>query len=176
MAVFLTIDRSASLYSQLSRNEYLEQFHGISRLDANHTTAHPAPFLIQEMRTRGSHPCTTDRPIPHPLSTTLQPWQQSWGGVEIWRRKVILGSVGWEWWHGKPGDWWKASSVANSIHRNKPAISCSRNPFRVRTARIHAPPMTQLSNWKSANCRRIDLGRDAEENARNMLDLVGVGT
>jgi hypothetical protein len=37
--------------------------------DHNHSPF-PAPFLIQEMRTRGVHPWYTDRPIPQPLSPT----------------------------------------------------------------------------------------------------------
>ena len=46
------------VFVNFSRNEDLEQFHGKSVvLDANHQCSpFPAPFLIQEMHTRGFHP------------------------------------------------------------------------------------------------------------------------
>jgi hypothetical protein len=56
-------------FSQLQR---LEQFHGkIVMLDPDHDHCpFPAPFLIQEMCTRGFHPWLTDRQIPYPSSST----------------------------------------------------------------------------------------------------------
>jgi hypothetical protein len=72
------------VFVNFSRDEYLEQFHGKSVvLDADHHhSPFPAPFLIQEMRTRGFHPWCTDRPIPHPRSSTYTLDDNGGCGVE----------------------------------------------------------------------------------------------
>ena len=83
------------VFVNFSRNEDLEQFHGKSVvLDANHQRSpFPAPFLIQEMCTRGFHPWRSDRPIPlHdlPLILLATIMGATW---QIWEVEVILGSV-----------------------------------------------------------------------------------
>jgi len=69
-------------------------------LDANHHhSPFPAPFLIQEMRTRRFHPWCTDRPIPHPRSTIILLATILEAAWQIWEVEVILGSV----WVGVAG-------------------------------------------------------------------------
>ena len=70
------------VFVNFSQNPDLEQFHGKTvALDPNHDhSLFPAPFLIQEMRTRGFHPWCTNRPIPRPLSPTYTLVDNDGGG------------------------------------------------------------------------------------------------
>ena len=72
MAVFYYQQGHFFVFVNFSQNEDLEQFHGKTvLLDADHNhSPFPAPFMIQEMRTRGFHPWCADRPIPRPRSST----------------------------------------------------------------------------------------------------------
>ena len=73
MAVFSYYQQARIfVFINFSQNQYLERFHEKSVvLTSDHRySPFPAPFLIQEMRTRGFHPWYTDRPIPHLLGTT----------------------------------------------------------------------------------------------------------
>jgi hypothetical protein len=60
------------VFVKISRDRYLEEFQGKTvPLDPNHIRSpFPAPFLIQEMRTRGFHRWHTDRLILLPLHPT----------------------------------------------------------------------------------------------------------
>ena len=169
------------VFVNFSRNQDLEEFHGKSVvLDANHShSPFPAPFLIQEMRTRGFHPWCTDRPIPHPRSTTYT-LDDSRGGVA----NLVGGSdtgvdFGESGGMGRPGGTGGAASSSGeppSTGINQQYLVLG-NPFQdPELLESMRREWQQLSNWKSANVEGLTWEGTAEENARKYIDLVGVSS
>jgi hypothetical protein len=144
------------VFINFSQNEDLEQFHGKTVvLDAKHThSPFPAPFLIQEMRTRGFYPWLTDRPFPHPRTTTYTFNDIRGGGVT----NLESGS----------------EPPSTGINQEYLVLS---NPFQdpeLLEAMRHQ--WQQLPNWKSATVEGLTWEGTAEENAKKYVDLVGVSS
>ena len=161
------------VFVNFSRNEDLEQFHGKSVvLDADHHhSPFPASFLIQEMRTRGFYPWCTDRPIPHPRSTTYNLGNNHGGAV------ANLGGG------SHTGVGLVGSGGAASSSGEPPSTGIDQqylllgNPFRdPELLESMRREWQQLPNWKSATVEGLTWEGTAEENARKYADLVGVST
>ncbi|KAI0293777.1 hypothetical protein BC826DRAFT_368939 [Russula brevipes] len=170
------------VFVNFSRNEDLEQFHGKAVvLDANHHhSPFPAPFLIQEMRTRGFHPWCTDRPIPHPASTTYTLGNNRVGGVANLGGGSHTGVVsGGSDGMGRPGGSGGAASSSgepSSTGINQQYLVLG-NPFQdPELLESMRRQWQQLPNWKSATVEGLTWEGTAEENARKYADLVGVCT
>ena len=161
--------------------EYLEHFHGKSVvLDADHHhSPFPAPFLIQEMRTRGFHPWCTDRPIPHPRSTTYTPDNNSedvgglGGGSDT---GVGLGGSCGMGTPGGSGGVASSSSEPPSTGINQQYLVLG-NPFQdPKLLESMRRQWQQLPNWKSATVEGLTWEGTAGENTRKYANLVGVST
>ncbi|KAH9995410.1 hypothetical protein BJV74DRAFT_829865 [Russula compacta] len=141
----------AFVFVNFSRTRYLEQFHGkVVVLDADHKhSPFPAPFLIQEMRTRGFHPWCTDRPIPHPRSTT---YTLDDGGAASSNSEPLSTESNQQY------------LVLNNPFQDPELLESMRRQWQ------------QLPNWKSATVEGLNWEGTGEENARKYIDLVGVGT
>ena len=151
------------VFVNFSRNEFLEQFHGKTvALDPGHShSPFPAPFLIQEMRTRGFHPWYTDRPIPRPLHPT---YPSGDGGV------VGVGDGG----HSDIGIQASSSSGLVSAGSNQPYLVLS-NPFQdPGLLESMRQQWQRLPNWNSATVEGLTWEGTAEENAKRYVDLVGI--
>jgi len=170
------------VFVNFSRNEVLEQFHGKAVvLDANHHhSPFPAPFLIQEMRTRGFYPWCTDRPIPNSRSTTYTLGNNRGGGVENLGggsdTDVGLGGGGGMGRPGGSGGAASSSSEPPSTGINQQYLALG-NPFQdPELLESMRRQWQQLPNWKSATVEGLTWEGTAEENARKYADLVGVST
>jgi hypothetical protein len=126
-------------------------------LDANHHySPFHAPFLIQEMRTRGFHPWCDDRPIPHPRSTTYINGSGATGGSG-----AAAGS---------------GSQLPPPTGTNEEYLVLG-NPFQdPELLESMRRQWQQLPNWKAATVEGLTWEGTAEENARKYIDLVGVST
>jgi hypothetical protein len=177
MAVFSYYQQAhIFIFINFSRDEDLEQFHGKSVvLDAAHQhSPFPAPFLIQEMRTRGFHPWYTDRPISYPRSTTYTLDNNSGGGVTDLGGGSDTG-VGLDGM-GRPGGSGGAVSSSSGPPSDQEYLILG-NPFQdpeLLESMCHE--WQQLPNWKSAQVEGLTWEGTAEENARKYTDLVGVST
>ena len=167
------------VFVNFSRNEDLEQFHGKAVvLDANHhRSPFPAPFLIQEMRTRGFQPWCTDRPI-NLRSTTYALDNNRGGGAEILGggsdTDVGLGGGGGMGRLGGSGGAASSSSEPPSTGINQQYLVLG-NPFQdPELLESMRRQWQQLPNWKSATVEGLTWEGTAEENARKYADLVGV--
>ena len=182
MAVFSYYQQARIfVFVNFSRDEYLEPFHGKSVvLDANHHhSPFPAPFLIQEMRTRGFHPWFDDRPIPTPRSTTYTLDDNSGGGVTHLGggsdTGVGLGGSGMDR-PGESGRTATSSSEPPSTGINQQYLVLG-NPFQdPKLLESMRRQWQQLPNWKSATVSGLTWEGTAEENTRKYADLVGVST
>ena len=177
MAVF-SYYQQVRIFVNFSRNEDLEQFHGKS--DANHHSPFPAPFLIQEMRTRGFHPWCTDRPIPHPRSTTYTLGNNPGGGVANLgggsHTGVGLAGSGGMGRPGGSGGTASSSSEPSSTGINQQYLVLG-NPFQdPELLESMRRQWQQLPNWKSATVEGLAWEGTADENARKYTDLVGAST
>jgi hypothetical protein len=165
MAVFSYYQQAhVFIFVHFSQIQELEQFHGKAVvIDADHSySPFPAPFLIQEMCTRGFHPWHTDRPIPHPQSSTYTN-DNNGGSGNIGR---LGGSGGAE----------SSNSEPPSTETNQEYFDLG-NPFQdpeLLESMHHQ--WQQLPNWKSANIEGLTWEGTAEENVRKYSDLVGVST
>jgi hypothetical protein len=182
MAVFSYYQQARILvFINFSRRQYLEQFHGKAVvLDADHRySPFPAPFLIQEMRTRGCHPWYTDRPIPHPRSTTYTIDDNGGGGGVAdlgGDTGVDFGGSG-----GMGGPGGSGGAARSSSKRPSPGINQQYlvlgNPFQdPELLESMRSQWQRLPNWKSATVEGLTWEGTAEENARKYVDLVGVST
>ena len=137
------------VFVNFSRNEDLEQFHGKSvLLDPNDLhSPFPAPFLIQEMRTRGFHPWCADRP-PHPTSTTYTLGNNRGGGVANLGGGSHTGvGSGGSGDMGRPGG---SGGAASSSGMNQQYLVLG-NPFQdPELLESMRRQWQQLPNWKSA--------------------------
>ena len=167
------------VFVNFSRNEDLEQFHGKSVvLDANHQhSPFPAPFLIQEMRTRGFHPWCSDRPIPPPPRSTTYTLGNYGGGVANLGGGSHTGAgLGGSGGIGRPGGSGGSSSEPPSTGINQQYLVLG-NPFQdPELLESMRRQWQQLPNWKSATVEGLTWEGTAEENARKYTDLVGVST
>jgi hypothetical protein len=170
------------VFVNFSRLEDLEQFHGKTVvLDADHHhSPFPAPFLIQEMRTRGFHPWCTDRPIPNPRSTTYTIGNNPGDGVANLGGEshtgVGLGGSGGMGTPGGNGGAASSSSEPPSTGINQQYLVLG-NPFQdPQLLESMRRQWQQLPNWKSATVEGLTWEGTAEENARKYTDLVGVST
>jgi hypothetical protein len=170
------------VFVNFSRSEDLEQFHGKSVvLDADHNhSPFPAPFLIQEMRTRGFYPRCADRPIPRPRSTTYTLGNNRGGGVaNLGDGSHTGGDLGGSDGMGRPG----GSGGAASSSSEPPSTGITQqylvlgNPFQdPELLESMRRQWQQLPNWKSATVEGLTWEGTAEENTRKYADLVGVST
>ena len=120
------------------------------------------------MRTRGFYPWCTDRPIPHPRSTTYTLDDNSGGGVADLGggsdTRVGLGGS------GTPAS---SSSEPPSTGINQQYLVLG-NPFQdPELLESMRRQWQQLPNWKSATVEGLSWEGTAEENARKYTDLVG---
>jgi hypothetical protein len=174
MAVFSYYQQVRTfVFVNFSQNEDLEQFHGKAVvLDANHHhSPFPAPFLIQEMRTRAFHPWCTDRPIPHPASTTYTPGNDRGGGVANLgggsHTGVSLGGSG-GMGTGGSGGAASPSGEPSSTGINEQYLVLG-NPFQdPELMESMRRQWQQLPNWKSATVEGLTWEGTAEENAKEI--------
>jgi hypothetical protein len=178
------------VFVNFSQNQYLEQFHGkMVALDPNHDhSPFPAPFLIQEMRTRGFHPWCTDRPIPRPLSPTYTLVDDGegggvagfGGGGDI---GVGFGGSGSMAGPGRSGGMvgLGGSGGAASYSSGLPSTEINQqylvlsNPFQdPELLESMRHQWQRLPNWKSATVEELTWEGTAEENARKYVNLVGI--
>jgi hypothetical protein len=160
MAAFLNYHQQdrVFVFVNFSQNEDLQGFHGKTvALDPDHShSPFPAPFLIQEMRTRGFYPWCTDLPIPRPLSPT-------------YRRGGTVGPGG--------SDGAVSPSGGTTSTGGNQQYLVLGNPFQdPELLESMRRQWQQLPNWKSATVEGLTWEGTAEENARKYVDLVGVGS
>jgi hypothetical protein len=171
------------VFVNFSRNQCLEQFHGKTvALNPNHYHSPiPAPFLIQEMRTRGFHPWCTDRPIPRPLSPTYTLVDNGGGdGVAGFGGASDTG-VGFGGSGGMAGPSGNGGAASSS---SEPPSTGTNQQYLVLGNPFQDPELLesmrrqwqQLPNWKSATVEGLTWEGTAEENARKYVNLVGVST
>ena len=166
------------VFVNFSQNRFLEQFHGKTvALDPGHNhSPFPAPFLIQEMRTRGFHPWYTDRPIPRPLHPT-HPFGDngSDGGVV----GVGGGSAS---GLGIRGSVVPDGSGAAGSSTSGPISAGSNQQYLVLSNPFQDPELLesmrqqwqQLPNWRSATVEGLTWEGTADENAKRYVELVGI--
>ncbi|KZP21304.1 hypothetical protein FIBSPDRAFT_825845 [Athelia psychrophila] len=169
---------SAFVFINFSQNGSLEQFHGKTvALDPNHShSPFTAPFLIQEMRTRGFHPWCTDRSIPCPLSPTYTDVDNGGGdGVAGFGGAIDTGvESGGMAGPGGSGGVAGSSSGPSSTGVNQQYLVLG-NPFQdPELLESMRRQWQQLPNWKSATVEGLTWEGTAEENAKQYVDLVGV--
>lgn len=159
------------VFVNFSQTQDLEQFHGKTvKLDPNHNhSPFPAPFLIQEMRTRGFHPWCTDRPILRPLYPTYIPDNGGGGGVAGFggRSDTEVGFGGSGGMAGPGGSGGAASSSSGlpSTGINQQYLVLI-NPFQdPELLESMRRQWQQLPNWKSATVEGLTWEGTAEENA-----------
>jgi hypothetical protein len=190
MAVFSYYQQARIfVFINFSRNQYLERFHGKSVvLTSDHRySPFPAPFLIQEMRTRGFHPWYTDRPTPRLLGTTYtvddlhnndeDALDDNDGGGGV----ADLGGDTGVGFGGSGGMGGSGGAASSSSEHPSPGINQQYlvlgNPFRdPELLESMRSQWQQLPNWKSATVEGLTWEGTAEENTRKYVDLVGVST
>ncbi|KZP06079.1 hypothetical protein FIBSPDRAFT_1053750, partial [Athelia psychrophila] len=176
--------RSAFVFINFSQYDLLEQFHGKTvALDANHKRSpFPAPFLIQEMRTRGFNPWYTDRSTSSTLSPTYTDVDNGGGdGVGGFGGAIDteVGSGGMAGPGGTAGPGGSGGVVGSS---SGPTSTGANQEYLVLGNPFQDPELLesmrrqwqQLPNWKSATVEGLAWEGTAEENARQYVDLVGV--
>jgi len=177
---------SAFVFVNFSRHPNLEQFHGKKvALDPSHTRSpFPAPFLIQEMRTRGFYPWYTDQSIPCPLSPTYEDVGGGMGGDVMglgrWSN-IGPGSGGSDNREGRSGDGSGGAanpgSTSASGGNQQQQYLVLGNPFQdPELLDSMRKQWQELPSWKSAMVEGLTWEGTAEENAQKYISLVGAGS
>ena len=171
------------VFVNFSQDQDLNQFHGKTvALDPDHShSPFPAPFLIQEMRTRGFHPWRTDRPITRPLSHTYALSDNGEGGGSVGLGGGSDIGVGFDGSLGRGGTVGLAGCGEDASSSSGP-LSSGNQEYLILSNPIQDPELLEsmrrqwqrLPNWKSATVEGLTWEGTAEENARKYVDLVGV--